>query len=211
VPRQSGLNGPALQPESGNTQGSLLSPTLFNIQVDAVVRHWLTLTIDNNRVTQQGIGVHVAKKLPLFYADDGLIGTISSQWLTNAFTVLVQLFRQTGLETNFTKTVLMINQPTLHVPNISHTAYHRRTTGEGATYQERQKIPVKCPECGATVQLKSLRRHRSRLHSIDEPTNKTTGRDPPHRSRTANTPYRISIPKGQRCKCPGHFTTPAGM
>ena len=39
--RAGGYYGTAFGREQGVTQGDLLSPTLFNVVVDAVVRHWL--------------------------------------------------------------------------------------------------------------------------------------------------------------------------
>ena len=39
--RSGGYYGTAFKGEQGVTQGDLLSPTIFNVVVDAVVRHWL--------------------------------------------------------------------------------------------------------------------------------------------------------------------------
>ena len=39
--RSGGYYGAAVKGERGVTQGDPLSPTLFNVVVDAVVRHWL--------------------------------------------------------------------------------------------------------------------------------------------------------------------------
>ena len=39
--RSGGYYGTAFKGEQGVTQGDPLSPTLFNVVVDAVVRHWL--------------------------------------------------------------------------------------------------------------------------------------------------------------------------
>ena len=41
VARSGGYYGTAFKGERGVTQGDPLSPTLFNVVVDAVVRHWL--------------------------------------------------------------------------------------------------------------------------------------------------------------------------
>ncbi len=43
VPRKAGFCGPVIEASCGVVQGGLLSPMLFNIAIDAVVRHWLTL------------------------------------------------------------------------------------------------------------------------------------------------------------------------
>ena len=41
VARSGGHYGSAFQGFRGVTQGDLLSPTIFNVVVDAVVRHWV--------------------------------------------------------------------------------------------------------------------------------------------------------------------------
>ena len=42
VARAGGYYGTAFRGERGVTQGYSLSPTIFNVVVDAVVRHWVT-------------------------------------------------------------------------------------------------------------------------------------------------------------------------
>ena len=51
-----------------------MSPTEFNIAVDVVVRHWLTLSVDDNgNVAEDSFDMTVADRLALFYADNGLL------------------------------------------------------------------------------------------------------------------------------------------
>ena len=45
VARAGGYYGAAFQGARGVTHGDLLSPTIFNVVVDAVVRKWVTLVI----------------------------------------------------------------------------------------------------------------------------------------------------------------------
>ena len=42
VARAGGYYGTSFKGERRVTQGDLLSPTIFNVVVDAVVRHWVT-------------------------------------------------------------------------------------------------------------------------------------------------------------------------
>ena len=46
VARAGSYYGTAFQVARGVTQGDLLSPTIFNVVVDAVVRHWVTVMVD---------------------------------------------------------------------------------------------------------------------------------------------------------------------
>ena len=45
VARAVGNYGTRLKGERGVTQGDPLSPTIFNVVVDTVVRHWVTLAM----------------------------------------------------------------------------------------------------------------------------------------------------------------------
>ena len=46
VARAGGYYGEAFKGTRGVTQGDPLSPTLFNVVVDAVVRHWIDGIVD---------------------------------------------------------------------------------------------------------------------------------------------------------------------
>ena len=46
VARAGGYYGDAFKGAQGVTQGYLLSPTIFNVVVDVVVRHWVTMALD---------------------------------------------------------------------------------------------------------------------------------------------------------------------
>ena len=72
VARAGSYYGKGFKGERGVTQGDPFSPTIFNVVVDAVVRHWLQLaTQETERQGERGReGRHQAA---LFYADDGII------------------------------------------------------------------------------------------------------------------------------------------
>ena len=46
VARVGGYYGETFTGDQGVTQGDPLSPTIFNVVVDAVVRHWVTMALD---------------------------------------------------------------------------------------------------------------------------------------------------------------------
>ena len=56
------------------TQGEPLSPTIFNVVVDAVVRHWVKMVLDevDKRRERGNKGRHQAA---LFYADDDMVAS----------------------------------------------------------------------------------------------------------------------------------------
>ena len=54
------------------TQGDTLSPTIFNVVVDAVARHWMTLMVEDTEEhgEREQEGRHQAS---LFYVNNGMI------------------------------------------------------------------------------------------------------------------------------------------
>ena len=92
------------------TQGDPLSPTIFNVVMDVVVRHRLTGVISDaeERGKLRKEGRHQAA---LFYADDGMVDLSDPQWIQGAFNTLVGLFDRVGLRKNFGKTVGMVCHP----------------------------------------------------------------------------------------------------
>ena len=108
IARQSGYYGPVFSSTRGCTQGCIFSPRYFNIIVDAVVHHWLSLTLDDaGDIIANGLGHTITNRLTLFYADDGAIGARDPTWLQQAIDVLASLFLRVGLETNTSKTQTM--------------------------------------------------------------------------------------------------------
>ena len=88
------------------TQGDPLSPTIFNVMVDAVVRHWLTMVMA--KAEKQGErGNEGRHQDALFYVDDGMVASSDPHWLQWAFDTLVSIFEIVGLLTNVGKTVSM--------------------------------------------------------------------------------------------------------
>ena len=116
------------------TQGDPLSPTIFNVVLDVVVRHWVTGVIlgAEKRGERGKKGRHRAT---LLYADDGMVASSEPRWLQGAFNTLVGLFDRVVLRTNVRNTVGMVYCPCQAAENLSKAAYGRRITGEGPTYR----------------------------------------------------------------------------
>ena len=58
----------------GIQRGGMAFPKLFNVSVDIVVRHCLSLTVEDNSAPHGGLGLTVGMYMGVFYADDGMIG-----------------------------------------------------------------------------------------------------------------------------------------
>jgi hypothetical protein len=62
----------------GDTHGDNISPSIFNIEVDASVWHWLALIIDNGSQANR-FGPTIQEWLVLFYADKWTLRRQQSQ------------------------------------------------------------------------------------------------------------------------------------
>ena len=115
-------------------QGNPLSPTIFNVVVDAVLRHWVHEVVDEAEV-QGETGREGRHQAALFYTDDSMVTSSDPTWIQGGFNALVGLFDRLGLQTNVGKTVSMVCHPCQAAGNITQAAYGRRLTGEGNLYK----------------------------------------------------------------------------
>ena len=202
VARAGGYYGTGFKGERGVTQGDPLSPTIFNMVVDAVVRHWVTLAVKEAE-TRGERGKEGRHQASLFYADDGMVSSSDPRWLQWVFTTLVGLFDRVGLNKNTGKTVSMTCRPCTVAGNQSEEAYGRKMTGEGLRFRERKIERVECRDCGNEVAAGSLDSHRMTQNGkareiqwtwIDAATGGGGGGEP--------QTYRIEFPKGGMKECP---------
>ena len=56
VPGQNGFHRPAFPATRGITQVRLVSPAMFSMVVDNVIRTWLSMTVEDQRVAHDGLG-----------------------------------------------------------------------------------------------------------------------------------------------------------
>ena len=128
VARAGGYYGAAFRGERGVTQGDPLSPTIFNVVVDTVVRHWVTGFLEESEARGE-LGQEGRHQAALFYADDGMVASLDPVWLKVAFNALVGLFDRVALQTNVEKTVGMVCHLCQAARNLNTAAYMRRITG----------------------------------------------------------------------------------
>ena len=50
----------------GKTQGGMASPTLFNVAVNSIFLHWLSLTVEDKSAIHYGFGVAVGSSIGIF-------------------------------------------------------------------------------------------------------------------------------------------------
>ena len=135
-----------------------LSPTIFNVVVDAVVRHWVAVMVEGAEEWVECVqeGRH---QNALLYAEDGMVASPDPPWLQGAFSNLVGLFDRVGLRTIVGKKVRMVYRLFKAAGTQSEVAHGRQMTREGPSYQERQKGRVQCSKCGEEMSAGSLAGH----------------------------------------------------
>ena len=77
-------------------QGDPLSTTIFNVVVNAVVRHWVEVMVEGAEERDE-CGQEGGHKNALFYADDGMAALSDPQWLQGELSTLVGLFNSVSL------------------------------------------------------------------------------------------------------------------
>ena len=121
VARAGGYYGTGFKGARGVTQGDPLSPTIFNVVVDALVCHWVTLEVEDTEKRRER-GEEGRHQATLFYADNGMVASSNPRWLQWVFNALVSLFERVGLRTNVGKTVSMTCRPCPAAGNQSEEA-----------------------------------------------------------------------------------------
>ena len=164
VCRASGRYGPVFKAGRGVTQGGPLSPKIFNIMVDAIVREWLrTLKVEETDMPQLVKDTVIHLFLALFYADDAFIASTDKVLLQNAMDILVALFERVGLRTNVQKT----QQETMLDGKIriqlSDPVYNNMQNGFNTAAQFNRRA-VKCDICQKDLKASSLQSHMETQH-----------------------------------------------
>jgi hypothetical protein len=191
VARQSGYYSSPFRISRGVTQGDVISPMIFNIVVDCVIRYWFhCLSLDPLTVNADDSIPEVSAG---FYADDGVLAGHDPDQLQSSLDLLVELFERVGLSTSVSKTKTMVCVPdhSLH-GHFSSAAFKRRFTG-GFTYSARKRRHVQCPNCDSTMQERHLHYHLYHSHNI-YPDATAAGSVAVSLGR-APAPYVISMPQ----------------
>ena len=164
VCRASGVFGRPFKARRGVPQGGPVSPRIFNIMVDAIVREWLRQVL-GDKAAIEGIGEEVWRFLAAFYADDGLIQSRDPVLLQSSFNILIALFDRVGLKTNTTKTKAMVCVPgKIRLP-LSTEVYNN--CREGLTSRsDWQRRRVQCETCGVYMSATSLQAHMECKHGV---------------------------------------------
>ena len=165
VCRANGVFGKPFKAGRGVPQGGPVSPRIFNVMVDAIVREWLRQVL-GDEVACSGIGAEIQVFLAAFYADDGLIQSRDPVILQSSFNILVKLFEHVGLCTNTTKTVTIVCVPGKIWTPLLREVYDNCRQGFVTPLAEWKRRRVQCEHCGAHLSAALLPTHVENLHGI---------------------------------------------
>ena len=123
----------------GTTQVRLVFPTLFNVEVERVVRHWMSVTVEDDVVIQNRLGHVVGRSFGVFYADNDILSLQDPAWLQGSLNILIGLFHRIGLMYNVAKStgweywrrhlVVEVRGKVLPTGNGCGVVCHTRTAG----------------------------------------------------------------------------------
>jgi Reverse transcriptase (RNA-dependent DNA polymerase) len=155
IPKQAGCYGEKFKTSRGVRQGDIMSPTVFNIVVDAVVNYCEAIFKS----------LHQNKELPkvLFYADDGVITGSDPILVQNMLDIYTNAFLRVGLKMNVAKTKSMIM-----VGRKRRKMTTRNEENQDMTYKQYQATKVSCNKCNNMVCRNYLKRHQETQKCILE-------------------------------------------
>jgi Reverse transcriptase (RNA-dependent DNA polymerase) len=149
VPKQAGFYGKPLKASRGARQGDIMSPIIFNITTDDVIRESLKQFYNiypKNTDTQANFMLMME-----FYAE---MMQKKTQFLLDIFTTN---FARIGLKMNVEKTKSLIMNGGKMSQKLSNIDYNRMVTNTGVSFQERQKEDITCELCGKQLKAGSIK------------------------------------------------------
>jgi hypothetical protein len=169
VCRASGNYGTPFKAGHGVTQGGPLSAKLFNILVNAVAREWFQELREGGDYKEWELDNLMSTFFAIFYVDDAYLPSRDAKFLQRTLDLLVSLFERVGLETNTSKTQMMICTPGRIRTQLPTDLYRQLQRGRvtGAEWNARD---IECSRCGKTMKASSLRRHLADMHSVYQQT-----------------------------------------
>ena len=110
VVRDGGNSGIQFKGYHRVTKGDPLYPTIFNMALDDVIRHWVTV-VAPTKEGMEGLGLSIRDLVAHLYANNRFIDLTQPKRIQRAFSVLTGLFDWVGIRTNTQKTASMACWP----------------------------------------------------------------------------------------------------
>lgn len=201
VTRTRGYHGKPFVVERGVTQRAIVSPMVFNIVVDVVLRHWKHVQGQETRGVDDRLTIFT-----VFYADDGKLSCWDHQEPQRGIELLTGMFARFGLHLNTKKTKVLVGLPGAIHHDLSSPAYKRRFEGtqneeSGEDTRAWKARKVNCPIFDLSMRQSSFARHLEEQH--DKHRTLRPLRQGPRRSLFATEVVSISMPSNDEAyQCP---------
>ena len=141
--------------------------TIFNVLLNRVVCHWISLTVEDEQVTHEELGMVAGRCMGVFNADDGMLGSRYPEWLQGAINVLIRLFRRVLLMENIAKYKTTTCQTGEIFTGMSEEEFGWRSTGEGVKHRECLRLRIPCTYCGVELTEESMTDHHRLLYGVE--------------------------------------------
>ena len=138
VSRSGGYYITPFKGHQGVTHRYPLSTTIFNMLVDAVIRHWVAL-MSGYEAGPGGFGWSIQWMAEFFYTDGNLLASPRPACIQVVMDVLTVLFDRVCLQTNVENTFGVVCQPCYIVGRKSETSYMRRMTAVGISFWKQKR------------------------------------------------------------------------
>ena len=94
-----------------------------------MVCHWMSLTVEDEYYTYEGLGMVLGWCMGAFYEDYGTIGSRDPEWIQGDTNVLIEIFRRVGIMSNVAKYKTTTCQLGVTCTGISEEAFSWRIKG----------------------------------------------------------------------------------
>ncbi|MBS1969835.1 MAG: endonuclease/exonuclease/phosphatase family protein [Bdellovibrionales bacterium] len=153
--RLAGAFSRVFKTDRGVKQGDVISPLLFNIVMDAILRGFLQES--EELIHSLTIGDQQTKLLPLFYADDGVFFAKDRVTLERQINLFAKFCAFYELEININKTNVCAFDYPVHSVNISAEANIRRY--HASRFHQAPLDEMTCAFCNHTIVVAQLPDH----------------------------------------------------
>ena len=167
VPWQNGYHMRAFPDTWGTMQDGLVSLTLFNIVMENVIRTWLAMMVEDQRVAHGGMDEAVGRRLGVFYANDGMVGSRDSNWLQHSMNVLIGIFWWCGLADNVAKSRTRIYQPGTLRLGMLEDDKELKCMEVGASHHDKLRRRIPSPECGIELTAGLMRANHCQMNRTE--------------------------------------------
>ena len=156
APKSGSCFGTPFHAYRGVRQGDVISPIIFNIAVDAVLREW------DVQISEE----HLTGLSAFFYADDGCIDGDDDGNVQEGLNIITKLFLRMGLRMNCKKTKAMIHFGHSTSRCQSPAGYAHRYDKSLPSGRERAVQKVTCSKCNVPVNRQYLTIHMHEQHGF---------------------------------------------